>query len=95
MASKLLNGLLSVQEVAKAFERALEEKQPISSVNLGDGEIIFLAYQRVTGFEKWPSPSDIDPYEKYVSDQSIREAMLEGVLNSHIIAMPAPLYTGN
>jgi hypothetical protein len=95
MPSKLLNNLMSVPAVAEAFRKALEEKQAICSVNLGDGEIIFLAYQRVPGFEKWPSSSDIDPYFQYVSDSSIRAAMLEGVLQSHIVAMPAYLYTGN
>ncbi len=95
MASKLLNGLMSPRQVAETFQHALEEKRPINHVNLGDGEIIFLAFGRSAGFEKWPSPSDIDPYFKYVSDSTIRDAMLDGVLGSDIIGMPARLYTGN
>lgn len=95
MASRLLNGLMSTQQVAETFRQALEEKRPINHVNLGDGEIIFLAFGRSAGFEKWPSPSDIEPYFKYISDPTIRDAMLDGVLGSYIIGMPARLYTGD
>ncbi len=93
---KLLNNLLSVQEVAKSYQQALEEKKPISHVNLGDGEIIFLAYQRIHGFENFPtSPSGLDPYAIYKSNKQIRDEVLDGVLHSDIIGMPASLYTGN
>jgi hypothetical protein len=95
MPSELLKNLMSVPQVARTFQKAMEEKEAISLVNLGDGEIIFIAYQRLPGFDKWPSPSGIDPYFKFVSDQSIRDALVEGVVHSQIVAMPAYLYTGN
>lgn len=95
MAAKLLKNLLSVKQVAATFQQALEEKKPLGHVNLGDGEIMFLAHPQIPGFETLRSPSGIDPYLKYITDQNIRDNVLQGVLHADIVGMPAYLYTGN
>ncbi|HBF36353.1 MAG TPA: hypothetical protein DDW50_03445 [Firmicutes bacterium] len=95
MVAKLLNYLMSVEGVAETFRRALAEKKPISHVNLGDGEIMFLAHPQIPGFETLQQPSGIDPYLKYIADPAIRNEVLDGVLHADIIGMPAWLYTGN
>jgi hypothetical protein len=94
MVSKYLNHLLSINGVVEAFQQALAEKKPISNVNLGSGEIIFLAHPQIPGFETLQKPSGIEPYLKYISDQTIRNEVLDGVRHADIIGMPAPLYTG-
>ncbi len=95
-APDLRNNLLSARAVAEAFRRALEAQQPLSLVSLGTGEIIFLAYPTIPGFEVLPpSPSGIDPYRKYITDPAIRNEILEEVLHADIVGMPAPLYNGN
>lgn len=95
MSPNFYKKLYTPQRVVEAFQRALTEENPLSLVSLGNGEIIFLAYPEIPGFEKLPPvPSGIDPYRKYISDQTIRTEILEAVRHADIIGIPAPLYTG-
>lgn len=94
MTSKLIDHVLSPKKVAEAFRRGMEEKKPISSVNLGDGEIYFLGYQRVPGFEELNPSTALKYYEKYFTDEPVRDAVLDGVQHANIVAMPTCVFVG-
>jgi hypothetical protein len=94
-AKELKRNLLSSRQVAETFGQALAEQKPISLVSLGTGEVIFLAYPEIPGFEELPPPpSGIDPYRKYISDPAIREEIFSEVRHANIIGVSAPLYNG-
>ena len=85
-AKDLQQKLMSLKEVAEAFEQAMVTQKPISLTCLGDVEMYLIAYQKIPVFDKGLAPGLL----KYIPDQKLRDGLLNGVLNSDIIGIFRP-----
>ena len=80
---------MSLREVMGAFQRAIDEKKPISLSCVGDGEMYFIAYKMLPYFSKADQVWGKTKYLKYLMDQSVRDQVLEGAIHSDIIGIQA------
>jgi hypothetical protein len=86
---ELLQKLMPLKEVAAAYRRALEKKEPISMVSVGDGEMYFVAYRDISYFGKADQVWANSRYSQYLNDQSLKDEVLEGIRRSDIIGLHA------
>lgn len=81
--------LLSGADVASRIQRALERKEPLSIVRLGDGEALVLAQEVVLDIPTierrapWLSRAGVE-----VPDLAARDALKEAVLRADIVGVP-------
>jgi hypothetical protein len=86
---ELLEKLMPVKEVAEAFRLAIAQQKPISLVNVGDGEMYFVAYKEIPYFGKADQIWAKSKYFQYLTDQTLKDEILDGIIHSDIIGLHA------
>lgn len=87
--SSSLVRLKTPSEVYKAFERALHEREPLSLIRLGDGELLTLAHDTVLPTEQVQRYGTFLPYAGVdLPDRAAREALAGALRQADLVGVP-------
>ncbi|WP_170287165.1 GT-D fold domain-containing glycosyltransferase [Paenibacillus faecis] len=87
--SSFLMRLKTPSEVYKAFERTLHEREPLSLIRLGDGELLTLAHDTVLPTEQVKRYGTFLPYAGVdLPDRAAREALAGALRQADLVGVP-------